>query len=135
MAVGRVREHGLTAPREATGRRHRGLDLARNLSRDDIIVGSVDLPQGILWNGEAGSGSPIDVLIDVGLLLRLVRAWVAWRKGCSHGGLLWDIGRRNWSDVVHGQIYVSRRLLLLLRVLVTVLLDGRSNCRNNGLDL
>jgi len=133
MIVRWVREHGFTAPREATGRRHRGLDLARNRGRDDIVVGSVNHPQGILWDGEAGSGYPIDVLIDVRLLLGLISAWVAWRQGYGDGGLLWDVGRRNWGDVIH--VHVGGMLLLLLRVLVGVLLDGRSDRRNDGLDL
>jgi len=133
MIMRRVRVHGFTAPCEATGRRYCGLDLAWN--RYGIVVGSVGRTQGILWDGEAGPGSSVDILIGVRLLLRLVRAWVAWRQVCGHGGLLWDVGGRNRSDVVHVRVHVSGRLLLLLGILVTVLLDGRSDCRDDGLDL
>ena len=76
VVMRRVGVHGVTAPREATGRGCRGLNLARNRGLDEIVVGSVDRPQGILWDGEAGSGSSVDVLIDV-WLLRLVRSGVA----------------------------------------------------------
>lgn len=67
---GRVRIDGFTAPSEATGRGHRGLDLARNRGRDNIVIGSVGGTLCILWDGEARYRPSVGVLIDVGLLLR-----------------------------------------------------------------
>jgi len=135
VIVGRVCVHGFTAPRQATGRRYRGLDLARNRGLDDIVVGSADRPLGVLWNGEARPGPCVCVLVDVRLLLGLVCAWVAWCQGGGHGGLWRNVGRGNWSDVVYVKVHVGGRLLLLLRVVVAVLLEGRSDCRNDGLNL
>ena len=130
----RVRVHGFPAPREATGRRHRGLDLSRNRGQD-IIVGCVNRYLGVLWDGEARSGPSVGVLSDMRLLLRLIHAWVDWRQCGGYSGLLRHIGGRNRGDVVHVQAHVSRGLLLLLKVLVAVLLEGRSDLGNDGLNL
>jgi len=134
----RIRIDGFTAPRKTTDRGYRGLGLARNWVRDEIVVGPVGGPLGILWNGETRSGPSINVLIDVGLLLGWIRVRVARRHGVSYGGLLRNIGRRNRRDVIDVPVHVGGRLLKLLRLLrlgLALLLEGGSDCRKDGLKL
>lgn len=54
VVEGRVRKHGLTAPREATSRGwDRGLDLTRGGGRDRSVAGPIGRSLGVLWGGEA----------------------------------------------------------------------------------
>jgi len=52
---GRVCIHGFATTREATGRGCRGLDLALNRGRDNVVTGSVGRSLTVLWDGEARS--------------------------------------------------------------------------------
>jgi len=139
---GRICIHGFATPREATGRGCRSLDLALNWSRRDAVIGSVGGTLSILWDGKARSRQAVQVLIDVGLLLREVRVRIVWHRG-SYCRLLRNVGRRNRGGVVDVQVHVSGGFLLLLRLvvalllrlIVTLLLKGRSECRNDGLKL
>jgi len=136
---GYVRVHGFTTPREKTGRGYRDLDLALNWGWHDD-VGSVGGPLSVLW--EARSRRAVQVLIDVGLLLRKIRVRAAFCQGSGHRGLR-NVGRWNRSDAVDVQVHVGGGLLLLLRLVVALflrlvvalLLEGCSDCRNDGVKL
>ena len=130
-----IRIHGFAAPLEATYCGHRGLSLNRNRGWDAIVVGSISWPLGILWNGETRSRPSVNVLVDVGLLLRWVGVRVVGRQGGSHRRLLRNVGRWNWSDVIDVQVYISRGLLVFLGLIVALLLEGRGDCRKDGLEL
>lgn len=142
----RIRIHWFAAPRETTGRGCRGLSLARSYGGDGVGVGSVGGSLGVLRNRETRSRPSVDVLINVGLLLRWVRVRVrvVWRQGGGHRGLLRSAGRWNRSDIVDVQVHVSWRLLRLLGLLwllgllgfiVALRLEGRSDSRKDGLNL
>ena len=130
---GRVRVHGFTTPREKTSGGYRDLDLALNWDWHDV-VGSVGGPLSVLWDA-------VQIQIDVGLLLRKIRVRTALCQGSGHRGLR-NVGRWNRSDAVDVQVHVGGGLLLLLRLtvalllrLVVALLEGCSDCRNDGLKL
>jgi hypothetical protein len=127
----RVCVHGFTAPREPTGHGCGGLAVAWNSGQDDVID-SIGGPLDVLWNGEASSRSSIQVLIEVGLLLR--RIHVVRRQSSGRPGLLRNVGRWNRYNVVDIQVHVGGRLLLLLRLIVAMLLEGRGDCRKDGLN-
>ena len=133
MVGGCVCVHGFGAPSEATGRGHRGLNLSWNCGRYGVVVDSVSGPLRILRNGENGTSCSVEVLVDVGL--RRIRVWIVYRQRSGRGGLLRNVGGWNRRDIVNVQVQVSGRWLLLLRLIVALLLKGRSECRKDGLKM
>ena len=49
--------------------------------------------------------------------------------------MLRNVGRWDRSNIVDGQIHVIRGLLVLLRLGLVLLLEDRSDCRKDGLEL
>ena len=125
-----VRIKGFGTPREATGvgrDRNRG----GNLGLIDSVGRIPDALGGEETRSRPSVGSQIDVLLMGQILVRVFR-----RQGCGHCGLLWNARRWNRRDIVHVQIDVSRRLLLLLlRLILAWLLECRSETGKNGLNV
>lgn len=127
----RVSVYGFSAPSKTTGG---GRDRGWELSRDRGAINPLGSTLRVLRRGQTGSGPPVNVLVDAGLLLRwiLVRGVRCQRSG--HRGLLRSTGRWNRGDVVDAQVNASRRLLLLGWI-VSWLLESRGQCRKGSLKL
>lgn len=133
MVRSRVCIHRFGALIEATGRGRRGLDLSWNCGLYDVIFNSVSGSLHVLRDGETRTRRSIGVLVDVGL--SRICVWIAYRQRSGRRRLLRSVGERNRGDIVNVQVQASGRWLLLLRLIVALLLKGRSECRKDGLKM
>ena len=84
------------------------------------VVDSVGGTLNVLRDRNARSRPRVNAQVYV-LLLGQIRDWVIRRQGCSHFGLLWNVGRWTWGNI--GGRVDARRLLLLLRLGLALLLE------------